>query len=92
MLARFCIPTIPLASVIWEFTMDVAEPNLGTAFTVPPGVVTVELVGLAEPNVAGAPDAITTLGEELDPGTAVGVTVWPDVAVGTLTKADAGSP
>jgi hypothetical protein len=70
--------------------MDVAEPNFGTAFTVPPVVVTGELVvGFAEPDV---PAAITTLAGELAPDTPVEATAWPEIEVGALKNAEAGSP
>jgi hypothetical protein len=72
--------------------MDVGEPNFGTALATPPGVVTAESGGLGEPGFPEPPDPVTTLGEGLDPETTVVVTVWPEVAVGALTKAEAGSP
>src|ERR1700732_225951 len=39
---RFCMLTMPLGSVICEYTRDVVEENFGTVFTVPAPVVTVE--------------------------------------------------
>jgi hypothetical protein len=90
MLARFCIPTTPLESEIWELMIDVSEPNLGIVLTVPPGVVTGESLVLAEFDDAELAAAITTFAT--GPGDAATVPpglVGEDVA---LKKAEAGSP
>jgi hypothetical protein len=71
--------------------MDVAEPNFGTALTTPPGVVTPESRAPEEFGVGVGTDAIVTLGEELVPDT-TGVVAWPEVDIGALKKAEAGTP
>src|ERR1700722_7446691 len=88
MLARFRMLTVPLASLIWELTIEVGEANLGMALVTPAGVPT---TGPADwPAVAAAiPTTVVCVAGFEGLSATWGTLVLPGAA---FKKAEAGSP
>src|SRR5438309_1103867 len=85
---RFCMLTIPLESVIWEFTRDVVEENFGIVFSVPEPVVTVD----ASTELATALAFCAATGPGPADGDSAAGRFWATELAPALANADAGNP